>query len=350
MATDMGKLQKSKNIIWPTIWKRDASREISKGSMIVSCEIMFFANVCSNMIEMKMFVLNGTILQNKISLIECQNQNIFITDKIGGSPSISLETLADQWETVLTSTKRCLHQTVYTENLEDNNSGPCLTGSTEQRQPSSSSSSTRWQWSGSWWSSQEFKESQWKRMHAKVHDRTGQPVVHRSLAKTSDEWHSRVFSFLLQMDRLQLTAVYCNRRRGVKTTPQKTRFRSVNNYEELQGIHMQVTSEYVETLTTELMTQSRTTSTTTCLTWTQTWSMCTLTRTTPEDMWVLFVCSSVVSLQCRPRLIPCTSHCGSSELKGSSLSLTVIAMSHARVEWLSLRPLHLFHFSSLRHL
>ena len=30
---------------------------------------------------------------------------------------------------------------------------------------------------------------------------------------------------LLQMDRLQLTAVYCNRRRGVNTTPQVTRFR-----------------------------------------------------------------------------------------------------------------------------
>ena len=59
--------------------------------MIVSCEITFFVNVCSNMIEMKMFVVNGTILQ--ISPIEWQNQNIFIADKIGGSLSISLETL-----------------------------------------------------------------------------------------------------------------------------------------------------------------------------------------------------------------------------------------------------------------
>ena len=56
-----------------------------------------------------------------------------------------------------------------------------------------------------------------------------------------------------------------------KTTPQKTRFRSVKNYLELQGIHIQMKSEYVGTLmTTELMTQSRATSTTTCLTWTQT--------------------------------------------------------------------------------
>ena len=63
--------------------------------MIVSCETLIFINPCSNMIEMKMFVLNGTILQNKISPIECQNQNISIADKIGGSLSISLETLAD---------------------------------------------------------------------------------------------------------------------------------------------------------------------------------------------------------------------------------------------------------------
>ena len=63
--------------------------------MIVSCEITFVVNVCSNMIEMKIIVLNGTILQNKISPIGSQNQNIFITDKIGGSLSISLETLAD---------------------------------------------------------------------------------------------------------------------------------------------------------------------------------------------------------------------------------------------------------------
>ena len=66
--------------------------------MIVSCEILIFENVCSNMIEIKMFVSNGANLKNKISPIECQNQNIFITDKIGGSLSISLETLADHRE------------------------------------------------------------------------------------------------------------------------------------------------------------------------------------------------------------------------------------------------------------
>ena len=44
-------------------------------------------------------------------------------------------------------------------------------------------------------------------MHAKVYDGTGQPVVYTPLAKTSDEWLSRIYSFLLQMARLQLTAV-----------------------------------------------------------------------------------------------------------------------------------------------
>ena len=51
-----------------------------------------------------------------------------------------------------------------------------------------------------------------KRMQAKVCDRTGQPVVYRTLAKTSDEWLSRIHSMLLQIDRLQMTTVYCNRR------------------------------------------------------------------------------------------------------------------------------------------
>ena len=45
------------------------------------------ANGCSKTIEMKMFVVNGTILQMKITPIECQNQNIFDTNKIGGSRS-----------------------------------------------------------------------------------------------------------------------------------------------------------------------------------------------------------------------------------------------------------------------
>ena len=76
---------------------------------------------------------------------------------------------------------------------------------------------------------------------------------------------------------------------SVKTTPQKTRFRSVNNW---QGIQVQVkVNKWGTLMTTEMMTRMRrATNTTTCLTWTQTWSMWTRTSTPTEDSWVSFVC------------------------------------------------------------
>ena len=86
------------------------------------------------------------------------------------------------------------------------------------------------------WNLVVFIRIQWKpmkRMHAKVYDRTGQPVVYRTLAKTSDERLSRIYfivlyfvtigSFTADGGLLQPTV-------GVKTTPQKTRFRSVRIY------------------------------------------------------------------------------------------------------------------------
>ena len=50
-----------------------------------------------------------------------------------------------------------------------------------------------------------------RKRQVKACDRPGQPVVYRTLAKTSDKL-SRIHFILLQRDRLQLTAVYCNRR------------------------------------------------------------------------------------------------------------------------------------------
>ena len=63
------------------------------------------------------------------------------------------------------------------------------------------------------------------RIHAKRHDRTEKPVVSRLWIKPQTSDFHDCFSFLLQLDRLQLTG-------GVKTTPQKTRFRSVNLHKE----------------------------------------------------------------------------------------------------------------------
>ena len=99
-------------------------RGILKGFTIVSWKIPSFVNLNSNMIELKKSVSRWTRMRRKISPIEWRKQNIFDTERVGGSLSISLETL-DHGEIVLTSTKRCPHWTVYTKNLENDNSGPC---------------------------------------------------------------------------------------------------------------------------------------------------------------------------------------------------------------------------------
>ena len=66
-----------------------------------------------------------------------------------------------------------------------------------------------------------------RKRQAKSWEWTERPVIDSSLATTSDRWLSRIQFILWQMDRLQLTAVYRNRRRCVPTTPQNTRFRDV---------------------------------------------------------------------------------------------------------------------------
>ena len=104
MATDMGNFQKTKDIIWPITWKRDAKRGATKESMIDSCEIMFSASEWFNTVEMKKFVVHGMFLQNNITPIICQKQNSSTTGKIGGSLSISRETTPNQWETFLFQT------------------------------------------------------------------------------------------------------------------------------------------------------------------------------------------------------------------------------------------------------
>ena len=65
---------------------------------------------------------------------------------------------------------------------------------------------------------QKFRMS--RKIQAKSWERTVRPVVNSTLAK----WLSRI-QLLLQIHRLQVTAVYCNRRVGVRTTPPMTCFR-----------------------------------------------------------------------------------------------------------------------------
>ena len=147
-------------------------------------------------IEMKKFVDDGIFLQKKIPLIICQKKNTFIARTIGSSLSIS----------GVISSKHRLPWNVYTKKMEDNNSRPLVTGRTNN------------------WSRHlhggtgktpggllKNSESQGRGKQS-LRKRTERPVVNSTLAKTSEGWLSRIHSILVQIDRLQLPAVYCNRR------------------------------------------------------------------------------------------------------------------------------------------
>ena len=100
----------------------------SKGSTIAFWEILNFVHLSSNMIEMKKSVSRCMSLSKKISAIILRQQNTFDTAGIGGFLSIIPEHL-DHWKIILTSTRRCPQHTIYTKNLENDNSGQCHFGS-----------------------------------------------------------------------------------------------------------------------------------------------------------------------------------------------------------------------------
>ena len=98
-------------------------------------------------------------------------------------------------------------------------------------------------------------------MHSKRDDRTGKPVVFRLWTKPQMcDFHEFILivlyfvaigSFTADGGLLQPTG-------GVKTTQHKTRFSQCENLQDIQGIHVQVKSECVGTLTTiELMTRKQ---------------------------------------------------------------------------------------------
>ena len=108
------------------------------------------------------------------------------------------------------STLNCLHEEAGGRPLR-----PTTHWKYKQWKSSSSSSSTWWQWSESWWSSQEFNAKQQK--------------------KSTIEWDNLFFTDLWRKNEwLSRVRSICYRERsftadggGVKTTPQKTRFRDV---------------------------------------------------------------------------------------------------------------------------
>ena len=201
MATDMGKLQHKESIMLPITWERDASRGIFKGSTIVLWTILNFVHLNSNMIEMKRSVSRWMSLRKKIADIIWRKQNTLDTEGIGGFLSIMTEHL-DDWKIFLTSTRRCPHYTIYTKNLENDNSGQYHSGSINTGTPPVGGNGAI---PGG--AHNNLNESPTKR-----HDRTVKLVVCRLWIKPQTYDFSRFVLILLQLDRLQLTAVCCNRR------------------------------------------------------------------------------------------------------------------------------------------
>ena len=180
-----------------------------RDSTIVSWKILNFVNLNSNMIELKKSVSRWTRSRRKISPIIWSKQGTFDTERTGGSLSIILEK-TDRWEIVLTSTMRWPHYTVYTKNLENNNSDQCHSGSikngTNHRVlppvggngaiPGGAHDNSK-------------KVHKWAYVQSDMVER-GDPlfaVFGQNLRRATFQ-----FFILLQLDRLQLAAVCCNRR------------------------------------------------------------------------------------------------------------------------------------------
>ena len=91
-------------------------------------------------------------------------------------------------------------------------------------------------WNEEKWVGSKFSACMWLYTEAVLCDRRGptQEELRRILVIIRESV-SRVCE-----DALWVTELNVLLKESVKTTPQKTRFRSVNNYKELQGIHIQV--------------------------------------------------------------------------------------------------------------
>ena len=135
--------------------KRDASKENSQGSMIVSCEIMFFffrkrmiqhdrdEDVCLKWDDLA--EQDFTYQMSESEYFHCR-QNWWISLNKSGDTGGPLRNRSDFNQAL--STLNRLHRESGGQQLR-----PMPYWMYQQRQPSSSSSSTWWQWSESWWSS-----------------------------------------------------------------------------------------------------------------------------------------------------------------------------------------------------
>ena len=105
---DMVKSRETGNTFRPTSWRRSARNSFSKESMTDSYEMNNSVIEWLKMVETKMFVDNGMLLQMKIIPTIWHHKNMIITRVINGLLQTRQIPILCQWSTDLTSNKHCL--------------------------------------------------------------------------------------------------------------------------------------------------------------------------------------------------------------------------------------------------
>ena len=205
MDIDMGKSQETNNIIWLTSWRRNARKSISKESMIDSYEIQNSVIEWLKIIETKNFAENLMLLRMKIIPTMWPHKNTLSTRVTGGFIRTSKVPILCERGTDLTSKKAS--STLQQLKQKRKRS---LTSAHELSQKSTMGTKfffmvelarfmvdslfqwkSRWRWTKYW------------------QNGVTCCTVFGTILRSKTFLNSVA---LLQMDRLQLTAVYCNRR------------------------------------------------------------------------------------------------------------------------------------------
>ena len=118
--------------------------------MTDSYEIMSSVSEWLNIIEMKIFVDDGMLLRMKITLTIWPHKNTSTIRTNGGFIQISKVLILCHWGIDLFSSKHCLLCNDYNKKQKKNHK--CLLVQTKPKQwEAQGSSSTWWNWQGSWW-------------------------------------------------------------------------------------------------------------------------------------------------------------------------------------------------------
>ena len=151
MATDMGKLPKRKNIIWPIIWKEMHQEEFQRDPQSFLARSWFSQSHARTWSRWRSLYQMDDLAEQDFSHYMTESeyfrykQNWWISVNKSGNTG-PLRNRSDFNQAL--STLNFLYREAGGKQLR-----PTPYWKYQERHPSSSSSSSWWQWSGSWWSS-----------------------------------------------------------------------------------------------------------------------------------------------------------------------------------------------------